>query len=114
MDAIPYSPNRLLATLSATDFALLRPHFKTVDLVQEAVLVGAGDRLTQVFFPHSGVISLVVSLAAGGRVEVASVGHDSVFGGSAALDGNISLADAILPVVSVCKTTAGPAQSRNL
>jgi CRP-like cAMP-binding protein len=96
MDVIPYSPNHLLAALSAKDFGFLRPHLKTVELVQEVVLVGAGSRLTQVFFPHSGVISLVVSLAGGGRVEVASIGHDSVFGGSAALDGKISLTDAIV------------------
>jgi hypothetical protein len=40
------------------------------------VLVAAGDRLTQVFFPHNGVISLVVSLAGGGMVEVAMVGRE--------------------------------------
>ena len=96
MDVIPHSSNHLLAALSAMDFEFLRPHLKTVELVQETVLVGASDRLTQVFFPHSGVISLVVSLAGGGRVEVASVGHDSVFGGSAALDGGISLTYAII------------------
>jgi CRP-like cAMP-binding protein len=104
MDAVPRSPNHLLAALSATDFELLRPHFKTVELVQEIVLVGAGDRLAQVFFPHSGVISLVVSLAGGGRVEVASVGHDSVFGGSAALDGNVSLTDAIVQLPGIAST----------
>jgi CRP-like cAMP-binding protein len=104
MDAIPHSPNRLLAALSATDFEFLRPHLKTVELVQEIVLVGAGDQLTQVFFPHSGVISLVVSLAGGGRVEVASVGHDSVFGGSAALDGGISLTDAIIQLPGTAST----------
>jgi CRP-like cAMP-binding protein len=96
MDAIPRSPNHLLATLPLADFALLRPHIETIELVQEAVLVGASDRLTHVFFPHHGVISLVVSLAGGGRVEVASVGHDSIFGAFAALDGNISLTDAIV------------------
>lgn len=47
---------------------------RTVALVQETVLVGAGDRLTKVFFPHNGVISLVVSLAGGGMIEVASIG----------------------------------------
>jgi CRP-like cAMP-binding protein len=96
MDAIPCSANQLLAALTAADFALLRPHLETVELVQETVLVAAGDRLTQVFFPHSGVISLVVSLAGGGMVEVASVGHDSVFGATAGLDGKISLTDAIV------------------
>jgi CRP-like cAMP-binding protein len=96
MDAVPRSPNHLLAALPAADFELLRPHLETVELVQEAVLVGAGNRVRQVLFPHSGVISLVVSLANGGTVEVASVGNDSIFGGSAALDGDISLTDAIV------------------
>ena len=96
MDASPRSPNRLLAALPAADFERLRPHLQIIELVQDAVLVGAGDRLTQVLFPHSGVISLVVSLAGGGMVEVAMIGHDSVLGGSAALDGNISLTDAIV------------------
>jgi CRP-like cAMP-binding protein len=93
-----------LAILPAADFALLQPHLETVELVQEAVLVGAGDRLTQVFFPHHGVISLVVSLAGGAMVEVAMVGHDSVFGGSAALDGGISLTDAIVQLPGAAST----------
>lgn len=104
MDAIPRSPNRLLAALPARDFELLRPHLKTIELVQEAVLVGAGDRLTRVFFPDSGVISLVVSLAGGGMVEVAMVGRDSVFGGTAALDGGISLTDAIVQLPGSAST----------
>jgi CRP-like cAMP-binding protein len=84
MDAIPHFPNHLLAALPATDFKLLRPYLHTIELVQEVVLVAAGDALTHFFFPHSGVISLVVSLAAGEKVEVAMIGKDSVFGGSAA------------------------------
>ena len=104
MDAIPHSPNHLLATLPAADFELLQPHLETIALVQEAVLVGARDRLTKVFFPHNGVISLVVSLAGGGTVEVASIGNDSIFGASAALDGNISLTDAIVQLPGTAST----------
>jgi CRP-like cAMP-binding protein len=104
MDAISRSPNRLLATLPAADFELLRPHLETAPLVQEVVLVGAGDPLTRVFFPHSGVISLVVKLASGETVEVAMIGRDSVFGGSAALDGNISLTDAVVQLPGVVST----------
>jgi CRP-like cAMP-binding protein len=104
MDAIPHSPNHLLAALPATDFAGLRPHLETIELVQEHVLVAAGDRLTRVFFPHNGVISLVVSLAGGGMVEVAMIGRDSVFGGSAALDGNISLTDTIVQLPGTAST----------
>lgn len=104
MDAIPHSPNHLLAALPAADFLLLQPHLETVELVQEAVLVGAGDRLTQVFFPHHGVISLVVSLGGGGRIEVASIGNDSILGGAAALDGNISLTDAVVQLPGTAST----------
>jgi CRP-like cAMP-binding protein len=104
MDAISHSPNHLLATLPAATFELLRPHLKTIELVQGDVLVGAGDRLTRVFFPHNGVISLVVSLAGGGMVEVATIGRDSIFGASAALDGRISLTDAIVQFPGAAST----------
>jgi CRP-like cAMP-binding protein len=96
MNAPSRPPNHLLAALPAAAFELLRPHLETIELVQEDVLVAAGDRLTRVFFPHTGVISLVVSLAGGGMVEVAMIGRDGIFGGSAALDGKISLTDAIV------------------
>jgi len=104
MDAIPRSPNHLLAALPAADFELLRPHLQIMQLVQEVVLVAAGDPLTRVFFPHGGVISLVVSLTAGEKIEVAMIGNDSVFGGSAALDGSISLTDAIIQLPGTAST----------
>ena len=104
MDAMPHSPNHLLAALPTADFELLRPHLQTMQLVQEVVLVAAGEPLTHVFFPHSGVISLVVSLAAGEKIEVAMIGKDSVFGGSAALDGSISLTDAIVQLPGAAST----------
>jgi CRP-like cAMP-binding protein len=91
-----HSPNHLLAALTTEDFDLLRPFLRTVEMAQESVLVAAGDRLTHVDFPHSGVISLVVSLADGQMVEVAMIRRDSLFGGSASLDGQISLTDAIV------------------
>ena len=76
-------PNRLLAALPAADFELLRPHLKPFDLVHGDVLYDAGDVVNWVYFPHSGVISLVVGLADGQRIEAAMVGRDSVAGASA-------------------------------
>jgi CRP-like cAMP-binding protein len=106
MDAIPHSPNRLLASLPTADFAILAPWLETTELVQEDALVAAGDHLARVYFPHSGVISLVVSLAGGEMVEVAMVGRDSIFGASAALDGNISLTDAVVQLSGIASTLA--------
>jgi CRP-like cAMP-binding protein len=104
MDAIPCSPNRLLAALPAAAFELLRPHLETIELVQEDVLVGAGDRLTRVFFPHNGVISLVVSLAGGGMVEVAMIGRDSIFGAFSALGDPTALNSAVVLIPGVAST----------
>jgi CRP-like cAMP-binding protein len=104
LDAIARSPNQLLAALPAADLELIRPHLEAIELVQETVLVGAGDRSTRVFFPHSGAISLVIGLESGGTIEVATIGRDSVFGGTAALDGNISLTDAIVQLPGIAST----------
>jgi CRP-like cAMP-binding protein len=91
-----HSRNHLLASLPPVAFELLRPHLRTVELLNEAVLVEAGDPIVQVYFPHDGIISLVVGLAGGEMVEVAMVGRDSFFGASAALVDPISLTHAIV------------------
>ena len=67
-----------------------------MELIREAVLAEAGDPVTQVYFPHSGIISLVVNLAGGEMIEAAMIGRDSILGAVAALDGNISLNKAIV------------------
>jgi CRP-like cAMP-binding protein len=74
----------------------LLPRLEFVELVRETVLAEAGAALTRVYLPHSGVISLLVRLSEGQTVEVATVGRDSVFGAAAALDGGISLTDAVV------------------
>jgi CRP-like cAMP-binding protein len=120
MDSGPRSPNNLLASLSAADFELLRPHLQDFKLNHEAVLANAGDLLTRVCFPHSGIISLVLSLAGGERIEVAMVGRDSVFGAAAALDGRAALNDAIVQLpgtasaLDVAHLRAAAAQSASI
>jgi CRP-like cAMP-binding protein len=96
MSSIASLRNHLLQSLSAAELEELRPHLEPIELVREAVLVEAGAPLTHVYLPHSGVISLVVSLSTGETVEVAMVGRDSVFGAAAAFGGRISLTDAVV------------------
>ena len=80
MEAVPRSPNGFLASLPPDDFELIRPHLRTVDLVQEFVLVEVDETLKRAYLPHRGVISLVVKLAKGEHVQIAMVGSDSIFG----------------------------------
>jgi CRP-like cAMP-binding protein len=93
-----HSSNHLLASLHADKMAALLPHLKVVELPQETVLYESGDTIKVVYFPHQGVISLVVDLASGDMIEAAMVGRDSVAGGSSAFDDQISLNRAIVQV----------------
>jgi CRP-like cAMP-binding protein len=85
------SPNRLLASLSADAFSAISPHLKIVELKFGEVLAEAGSPIRQVYFPYSGVISLVVELDVGMMIETAMVGRDGVMNAASALDGKVSL-----------------------
>lgn len=103
-------PNRLLQTLSAADFAVAQPHLEVVELARGNLLVEAGEALTHVYLPHSGIISIVVSLSQGQAVEVAMVGRDGIVGASEALCDAISLTDALV----LCPGTASMITVANL
>ena len=98
MDTTPRSPNGFLSALSADDFELLRPHLRTVDLVQDFVLVEVGETLKRAYLPHRGVISLVVNLARGEQVQIAMVGRHSIFGVFSALGDATALNSAVVLV----------------
>jgi CRP-like cAMP-binding protein len=106
MDRSVQSQNHLLASLPSADFELLRPHLKQIELVHETVLFEAGDRVTHIYLPHSGVISLVVELADGQMIEAAMIGRDSLVGGSSALDGKIALNKGIVQIPGVASVLA--------
>ena len=95
-------PNRLLQTLNAADFEAIRPHLQVVDLIRETVLAEAGNPPSQAFFPHSGIVSLVVNLSDGQAVEVAMIGRDGIIGSVEALGDGIALTDAVV----LCPGTA--------
>ena len=59
------SPNRLLASLPSGVYSALTPHLKIVELKFGDVVAEAGSAIRQVYFPYSGVISLVVELEVG-------------------------------------------------
>src|SRR3954454_10624528 len=88
--------NAILASLSESDTAALRPHLKATHLQQKTVLFEAGDNVRAVYFPITAVVSLVVGLATGEMTEAAMVGKDGAVGIASALDGKVSLSRAIV------------------
>jgi hypothetical protein len=87
--------NLLLNQLSQDDFKRLEPHLKITPFKQHTILFEAEREIDRVYFPTTGVVSLVVTLETGEMVEAAMVGSDGVVGASAALDGRISLSRGI-------------------
>lgn len=96
MDSTSRLPNGFLSALSADDFESIRPHLRTVELAAESALVEAGETLRRAYLPHRGVISLVVKLARGEHIQLAMVGHDSIFGAFSALGDPTALNSAVV------------------
>lgn len=112
--------NQLLASLSPTDFESLSPNLRLTDLLYDSVLVEAGDQIARVYFPHGGIISLVVRLNSGIAVEAAMVGRDGAFGAGYAVSGHLSLCTATVQMegkatsIDAAQLRAAAAQSETL
>ena len=98
------SPNRLLASLPPDAFSAISPYAKIVELKFGDVVAEAGSAVRQVYFPYSGVISLVVELDVGMMIETAMVGHDGALNAASALDGKVSLNKGIVQVAGSAGT----------
>ena len=94
----PYLANQVLAALPATELDWLLRHSRTIELPQEMIVFEAGEAIERVFFPHSGVVSLVVELASGEMIEAAMIGREGVVGGLSALDSKTSSSRAIVQI----------------
>jgi len=100
--------NRLLDSLPAGDAALLKPQFKTITLVQGALLQEQGEQIGHVYFPHSGMISLLAVMKQGNSVEIATVGREGAIGAMAGFGPRHAFTRAIVQVDCVASriTTA--------
>ena len=72
--------NRLLASLSHTDASRITSSLSVGSFEQGHVLAEPGDETEQVYFPHTGMISLLAIMQDGKAVETATVGSEGVVG----------------------------------
>lgn len=70
--------NILLATMMATDYALLAPHLERIPLPVRLQLHSAGQEIRHVYFPEDGIISIVAATLAGDECEVGVFGHEGM------------------------------------
>jgi CRP-like cAMP-binding protein len=90
--------NRLLATLPQETFALLEPDLKEISGTQGSVFLEPGDIIDRIYFPQSGMISLLVVSRDGHMVEVSTVGREGALGLHRGLGGRRSFTRATVQI----------------
>jgi len=101
-----HSSNRVLASLPVADLVTLQPELKVIELAQGTVLFEAGQTIDRIYFPHSGIVSLVVGLASGETIEAAMIGRESLVGGSAALNSRTAVTKSIVQIAGEASAVA--------
>jgi CRP-like cAMP-binding protein len=72
--------NRLLTALPEDALTLLEPDLRQLTLPQGVVCYGAGDPIDQVYFPHTGMISQLITSRDGDMVETSTTGREGAVG----------------------------------
>jgi CRP-like cAMP-binding protein len=102
-------PNQLLARLPHATWEQVKPILSVVSVARGDPLAETHAEVSNVYFPHSGIISCVVELVGGGAIETGMIGHDGQFGGGLALDHRLSPNYVVMQIagdVSVAKADA--------
>lgn len=72
--------NRLLASLPAADYRRLAAQLEPLAFRRGQPLHGIHQPIANVYFPRSGVASVVTRMSEGGTLEVATIGNEGIVG----------------------------------
>jgi CRP-like cAMP-binding protein len=72
--------NRLLAALPGATLSSLQPHLEAAPLARGSVLLEVDEPLTRIYFPETGVVSLLTAIENRVTVGVATVGREGAVG----------------------------------
>ena len=79
-ETLPFTANRILNSLTRSEYERLTPHLQPVNLWFGEVLCRPDEPITHVYFPNRGTVSIVSVFEDGGNVEVGMVGNEGMFG----------------------------------
>src|SRR5471032_2401928 len=99
MNALSNWPrNRLLLALPVRNLKRIMPELEHIRCHSEQVLMDADSSLDHVFFPDSGVVSVVAVYADGNIIEMATIGREGCSGVQAALGAKSSSARLLVQI----------------
>jgi CRP-like cAMP-binding protein len=100
MDArfTPSGTNGILRELSPKTLDMLEPNFRKVKLAQGTVLHEAGETLSNVYFPTSGMVSMLAVLKSGEAIEAGIIGPEGFVGGYVGVRGWRALGHAVMQI----------------
>jgi CRP-like cAMP-binding protein len=81
--------NRILRQLPLDELKSIEPWLKPIRLEPNVVLHESGAAIEQVYFPLSGMVSLLSVMQTGEAIETGIVGADGVVGGDAPINGHV-------------------------
>jgi CRP-like cAMP-binding protein len=79
-DRLDWPRNRLLLALPSSNLKRLMPELEQVHCQRGQILVDADSSLDHVFFPDSGVVSVVAVYSDGSVIEMATIGREGCTG----------------------------------
>ena len=101
--------NRLLASMTAGDYALLEPKLELTNFKQGAVIQEVGEPIDKVYFPQSGMISLLVLTQEGGAIESGTIGYEGAVGLHRGFGNRLAFTRAVIQIAGVMSQISGEA-----
>jgi CRP-like cAMP-binding protein len=80
------------------DLSRLQPQLKLIDLKQGTVLHEAGAPLEYVYFPTTGMVSILAIMRTGDAIETAVIGREGVVGGSIGSEGSLAFGQSMVQI----------------
>jgi CRP-like cAMP-binding protein len=87
-----------LASLPVDVWLRISPHIRHALLIPGQSLHGPGESVERVYFPNSGLVSLVMDSRDGSQVEVGVIGREGIVGALPALCGQATLGHAMVQI----------------
>jgi CRP-like cAMP-binding protein len=101
--------NRLLASLAPDELAALQPHLRKIELRRGTVLHEPRAPIERVYFPVSGMVSLLVVMRTGEAIETAVIGREGAVGASVANNAAESYGQAVVQISGMAVEMTGTA-----